>query len=123
MASLTIDDHTLAISPGDTILDVTMDATYLEEGVYYADVVFATNDPANPVVVVPVTMTVLPIASMGRVSGSVSDAWTSLPLSATTELVGVHDLFTGTDRDRGGQAIECLEFADGNRDGEFAGKK
>jgi len=50
---------------GDALLDVTMDATYLEEGVYYADVSFATNDPGNPVVVVPVTLTVGPGTGIG----------------------------------------------------------
>ncbi len=50
---------------GDAVLDVTMDATNLTEGVYYANVSFATNDPSNPVVVVPVTLTVGPLTGIG----------------------------------------------------------
>ncbi len=39
-------------------LDLTFDATELETGEYYAEVSVATDDPDNPVHVVPVTMTV-----------------------------------------------------------------
>jgi hypothetical protein len=42
-----------------------MNATNLEAGVYYADVSFATNDPGNPGVVVPVTLTVGPMTGIG----------------------------------------------------------
>ena len=53
------------VPQGDVLIDVTMNATNLEEGVYYADVSFATNDPGNPVVVVPVTLTVTPGTGIG----------------------------------------------------------
>ncbi|MEE8572513.1 MAG: S8 family serine peptidase, partial [Gemmatimonadota bacterium] len=43
---------------GDVGLDVTMNATGLTEGDYYADIVLTTNDPVNPVLTVPVVMTV-----------------------------------------------------------------
>ena len=65
MAWLSVAPSSGTIEPlGDALLDVTMDATYLEEGVYYADVSFATNDPDNLVVVVPVTMTVTPLTGI-----------------------------------------------------------
>ena len=50
---------------GAAVLDVTMDASNLTEGVYYANVSLATNDPSNPVVVVPVTLTVTPVTGIG----------------------------------------------------------
>jgi hypothetical protein len=50
---------------GDIVLDVTMDATELEEGTYYADVQIATNDPDNELLVVPVTLTVGPATGIG----------------------------------------------------------
>lgn len=37
-------------------------------------------------------MTVQPTADMGSVAGTISDAWTSQPLTATVELVGMHPL-------------------------------
>ncbi len=48
-------------------LDVTMDATELEEGDYHADVLLTTNDPGNPEVAIPVTLTVT--SSTGIVEG------------------------------------------------------
>ncbi len=66
MAWLTVAPSSGTVGPqGYTLLDVTMDATNLGEGVYYADVTFTTNDPDNPVVVVPVTMTVTPLTGIG----------------------------------------------------------
>ncbi|MBK9291506.1 MAG: choice-of-anchor J domain-containing protein [Bacteroidetes bacterium] len=41
-------------------LDVTYDATGLEVGTYNANIVISSNDPSNPTVTVPVTMTVTP---------------------------------------------------------------
>ncbi len=46
------------VPQGDVLIDVTMNAANLDEGVYYADLSVTTNDPANPVVLVPVTLTV-----------------------------------------------------------------
>lgn len=54
----------------NTSLDVTMDATNLLEGVYYADVIIASNDPDSPAVTVPVTLTV---TSGTGVGGEVAD--------------------------------------------------
>jgi len=41
-----------------TPVEVTMNATELEIGVYYADLLLATNDPDNPELVIPITLTV-----------------------------------------------------------------
>ncbi|MCK5595977.1 MAG: hypothetical protein KAJ04_00890, partial [Candidatus Eisenbacteria sp.] len=66
LAWLSVAPSSGTIEPqGDVLIDVTMNATNLEEGVYYADVSFATNDPGNPVVVVPVTLTVTPGTGIG----------------------------------------------------------
>ena len=66
LAWLTVAPPSGTVEPlGDTVLDVTMDATNLPEGIYYADVSFTTNDPMNPVVVVPVTLTVTPETGIG----------------------------------------------------------
>jgi hypothetical protein len=43
----------------------------------------------TPSTAIPVSMTVLPSADMGRVAGTVTDAWTGLPITATVELIGV----------------------------------
>ena len=42
----------------DVELIVTFDATDLEEGVYYADINISSNDPDEPLIVVPATLTV-----------------------------------------------------------------
>lgn len=43
---------------GSALLNVVMDATGLAEDDYWADIVLATNDPANPTLTIPVSMTV-----------------------------------------------------------------
>ena len=66
LAWLSVTPSSGTVEPqGEVLLDVTMNATNLEEDVYYADVSFATNDPDNPVVVVPVTLTVSPVTGIG----------------------------------------------------------
>ena len=66
LAWLSVTPSSGTIEPqGEALLDVTMNATNLEEGVYYADLSFATNDPDNSVVVVPVTLTVTPVTGIG----------------------------------------------------------
>jgi hypothetical protein len=42
----------------DIDLTVTFDATDLEEGVYYAEINIASNDPDQPLIIVPATLTV-----------------------------------------------------------------
>jgi YVTN family beta-propeller protein len=71
-------------------VQVTFDATGLQPGIHTAEIIVQSNDPVTPTASVPVTMTVDPTADMGRVTGSVSDAWTGLSLEATVELVGVY---------------------------------
>jgi YVTN family beta-propeller protein len=71
-------------------VQVTFNATGVQPGTYTAPIVVRSNDPITPLVSIPVTMTVLPTADMGRVTGAVSDAWTGQPLTATVELVGVY---------------------------------
>jgi hypothetical protein len=61
MAWLTVAPSSGTIVPeGSDVLDLTLDATDLLEGLYYADVTIATNDLDNPEIVVPVTLTVTP---------------------------------------------------------------
>ena len=76
---------------------VTFDSTGVQPGAYQGAVVVESNDPAQPYLAVPVTMTVQPTADMGRVAGAISDAWTGLPLAAAVELVGVHTLSASPD--------------------------
>jgi len=80
-----------------TPVQVTFDATGMQPGTYAADIVVRSNDPVTPSVSVPVTMTVLPTADIGRVTGAVSDAWTGLPLTATVELFGVYSMTASPD--------------------------
>lgn len=76
---------------------VTFDSAGVQPGVHQAAVVLTSNDPAQPYLAVPVTMTVQPTADMGSVAGAITDAWTGQPLTATVELVGVHTLIDRTD--------------------------
>jgi hypothetical protein len=75
-----------------TLVEVTFDATDMQPDTYTTTLVIWSNDPITPSVSVPVTMTVLRTADMGRVTGAVSDAWTGLPLTATVELVGIYSM-------------------------------
>jgi hypothetical protein len=78
--------------PGfDTLgVQVTLDATGLQPGLYTADLIVTTNDPYTPTLVLPVSMEVLPTTTMGQVTGTVTDAWTGSPLTATVQLEDVH---------------------------------
>jgi subtilisin family serine protease len=59
MAWLSVSPSSGTLGPqASTRLGVTMDATELEEGDYHADVLLTTNDPDNPMLVIPVTLTV-----------------------------------------------------------------
>jgi hypothetical protein len=78
-------------------VQVTFDATDIQPGDHTTEIVVQSNDPITPSVSVPVTMTVLPTANMGRVTGAVSDAWTGQPLTATVELVGVYSMTASPD--------------------------
>ena len=47
------------VAPQGTVrLDIELDATGLAEDGYTADIIVATNDPANPTITIPVSMTV-----------------------------------------------------------------
>lgn len=72
------------------VISVTFDATAMQPGAYTTQLVVHSSDPLAPSVAIPISMTVLPSADMGRVAGSISDAWTGRPISATVELIGVH---------------------------------
>ncbi|NUM44933.1 MAG: carboxypeptidase regulatory-like domain-containing protein [Anaerolineales bacterium] len=78
--------------PGYSALpvEVTLDASGLQPGIFTADWIVKSNDPITSSFAVPITMTVQPTPNMGSVTGMVSDAWTSLPLTATVTLQGVH---------------------------------
>jgi YVTN family beta-propeller protein len=78
--------------PGYDILgvQVTLDATGLQPGLYTADLIVTTNDPYTPTLVLPVSMEVLPTTTMGQVTGTVTDGWTGSPLTATVQLEDVH---------------------------------
>ena len=71
---------------------MTLDAAALQPGTYEADVVVASDDPDSPAVVA-VTLAVEPTATMGQVGGTVTDAWSGEPLTATVRL---DDVFTTT---------------------------
>jgi hypothetical protein len=50
---------------GSAVVDVTFDATALEDGEYGTQLVVASNDPATPVVLVPVHLTVSSATTTG----------------------------------------------------------
>lgn len=47
--------------PAQTTIDVTFDATNLLGGTYYSQLIMTTNDPLNPTITIPVTLTVIGI--------------------------------------------------------------
>jgi hypothetical protein len=71
-------------------VQVTLDGTGMQPGLYTADLIITTNDPYTPTRVLPVSMELLPTTTMGQVSGTISDAWTGSPLTATVRLEGVY---------------------------------
>jgi len=65
LAWLTVSPSSGTVGPQEsTSLDVTMDATTLVEGVYYADIVVSSNDPDSSVLSIPVTLTVSPLTGI-----------------------------------------------------------
>ena len=71
---------------------VTFNSTGVQPKTHLGAIVLSSNDPVQPYLQVPVTMTVNPTADMGRVVGTISDAWTGLPLTATVELEGIYTM-------------------------------
>lgn len=82
---------------GSTSVAVSFDATGLQPGIHDTNVYINSNDPVQSLLTIPITLTVEPTSDMGQVSGSVSDAWTSDPLTATVELEGVYAMTAGPD--------------------------
>ena len=61
---LTVNPTTLTIQPNSSEdIDVTIDALILEIGEYLADIIISSNDPDEPVLIVPVTLVVDTISS------------------------------------------------------------
>ncbi|MFN2104716.1 MAG: PKD domain-containing protein, partial [Candidatus Promineifilaceae bacterium] len=61
----------------------------IQPGAHTADLILVSNDPVLPFVEIPLEMLVEPTANMGKVTGSVTDAWTGEALAATVTLDGV----------------------------------
>ncbi len=78
-------------------VQVTFNATGMQPGDHTAEIIIQSDDPVTPSASIPATMTVLPTPDLGRVAGSVSDAWTGLPLTATVELIGVYSMTANPD--------------------------
>ena len=58
---LTTEPQEGTIGPGDSNdIDVTFDAMTMAPGIYEAEIVVISNDPCNPTLIIPVTMTVNP---------------------------------------------------------------
>jgi PKD repeat protein len=64
-------------------VETTFDAAGLQPGEYTTDLLVLSDDPGTPVLDVPVTMTVVPLPTMGWVEGTVTDACTGAPMEAT----------------------------------------
>jgi len=78
-------EPTVGIVPGGsaTPIQVTFDSTGLQPGTYTTILYISSNDPSNPSVQIPVTMTVAPTTSMGWMEGYVTDLRTGEPLEAS----------------------------------------
>lgn len=73
-----------SVATNDTaLINVVMNATDLQPGVYTADLQISHNGETQGTLQLPVTMTVEPTAIMGWVEGTITDAGTTLPLEAT----------------------------------------
>jgi hypothetical protein len=95
---LTEDPTGFDVAPGASVsVTVTLDASTVDQpGTYQAKVGIATDSPYQ-VSAVPVTMTVTPPASWGKVRGTVTDSATGNPIAgATVEICTMYDAQTGT---------------------------
>lgn len=65
-----------------TTLGVTFDAARLQPGVHTAYLAIASNDPTTPIAYLPLTLTVEPAATMGRLTGRVLNTFDDRGLRA-----------------------------------------
>jgi hypothetical protein len=90
---LTATPATGTVSGFETLgVQVTLDTAGLQPGLYTADLIVTTNDPYTPTLVLPISMEALPTTTMGQVTGTVADAWTGSPLTATVQLEEVYTM-------------------------------
>ncbi len=89
---------TLHADTGEQVIDVTFDASAVSQpGTYNGTLTVKTDDPVSPRLSVDVLLNALPTADMGQVAGTVTDAWTGNPMTATVELVGVYSTLAAPD--------------------------
>jgi hypothetical protein len=73
-AWLRVSTHTGILPPGSSApLTLTLDASHLEEGEYFATLVLESNDPDEPVVVVPLSLTVASCVPADEVCNGIDD--------------------------------------------------
>jgi parallel beta-helix repeat protein len=99
-------DPVTGITPANNSMPilVTFDATGLQPGTFGTELVVQSNDPARPLVSVPVSMTVEPTADMGWVEGTITDKHTGDPLEATIVALDQPSTIT-TDPDTGAYTL------------------
>ncbi len=79
---------TLAADGGSAVVDVTMDASVMQPGEYYATLTVENNDPLYGAYAVPVTMVVQVPATWGKIVGYVTDNCTGAPITASIAISG-----------------------------------
>ncbi len=96
---LVIEPEEGTVEPNEpNIISVTFDATEMEPGVYYAEIIIITNDPYNPEIIVPVTMTVIPDALQAspqddfEVTGPRGGPFEPNCISYTLTNIGIEDI-------------------------------
>ncbi|HSH04129.1 MAG TPA: Ig-like domain-containing protein [Anaerolineae bacterium] len=67
-------------------IDFTFSSVGVQPGTHQANIVLKNQNPHLPAPAIPVTMTVIPTADMGWLSGIVTDEGTNLPIPATLSL-------------------------------------
>lgn len=88
---LDVDPSAAVVATNDSQkIVVTFDSAGLQPDEYLGAIIVQSNDPLRLYLSVPVSMTVEPTADMGRVTGTISDAWSGDPLTARVELQGIH---------------------------------
>jgi hypothetical protein len=91
---LTLSTYTLTIPPySSEDVEVTFDATNLEIGEYFTDIIISSNDPDEPELIVPVTLVVDSTSSTMEIEIDYLEGWNLVGLPLEVEDASYSNLF------------------------------